>query len=214
MSSILRFSVTILLLAAAGGSLALRRFQGPESLAVPLLSIGEQIAGWTEVASQPAVGDALERLRPSEHLIRTYRKGENSLGLFIAYYSAQRAGRNMHSPRNCLPGSGWEIWDFESRTVEGLEGKQNINRLSIQNQGQRMVVYYWYQSAGGVVANEYLGKLRLIEDTVLRGRSSGALVRITTYDAPGVDEQVLRFASALIPQVDRCFNGRSDTRVE
>ena len=56
-------------------------------------------------------------LDPTSYLSRTYRKGSNDADLFIAFYAQQRAGESMHSPKHCLPGSGWEIWKHDSAPV-------------------------------------------------------------------------------------------------
>ena len=36
------------------------------------------------------------------------RTGAPVAGLYIGYYQSQRQGSSMHSPMNCLPGSGWQ----------------------------------------------------------------------------------------------------------
>ena len=43
----------------------------------------------------------------------------------------------------------------------------------------RQLVLYWYQERGRVVADEYWGKAYLVWDSVTRGRSDGALVRLS-----------------------------------
>jgi EpsI family protein len=123
----------------------------------------------------------------------------------VAYYAAQRAGESMHSPRNCLPGSGWDIWKYDAVGLPPPAEGRKINRFFIQNQGRRMRVYYWYQSRRRVVADEYLGKILLIRDTLLTGRTSGALVRLTVDDTPDTNEAVLAFAASLIGRLDPCF---------
>jgi EpsI family protein len=197
------------LLVGAAGAFAISLQHRPDTLAAPLATIGEEIAGWTHMSSQSPGAGILERMRPTEFLAKTYRKGDRNLSLFIAYYSEQRAGESMHSPRNCLPGSGWEIWKYDSALVAGRERAEKINRFFIQNQGKRMVVYYWYQSPGRIFADEYIGKLMLIRDTLITGRTAGALVRIVVDDVPDIDHQALDFAAGVMPQVTRCF--RSET---
>ena len=111
----------------------------------------------------------------------------------------------MHSPKHCLPGGGWEIWQLGSSTVPVNGRDVPINKYSIERSGVRNLMMYWYQSKDRIVASEYLGKLMLVKDTLLTGNTSGSIVRITLPDTPGAEEQGQRFAVQLIPQVQRCF---------
>ena len=111
----------------------------------------------------------------------------------------------MHSPKHCLPGSGWEIWKHGSALVPVRGAQFEINRYSIQNSGTRMLMYYWYQSKTRIVASEYLGKLLLARDTIMTGQTAGSIVRITLPDTPAANQEAVAFASKLIPSVERCF---------
>src|ERR1035438_4001616 len=99
---------TVLLL---GGTLATSRltaYRQADSLAKPLESIDWRVAGFTGVDNPALTDNVLEKLKPTAYLSRTYRKSALQADLFIAYYAQQRAGESMHSPKHCLPGSGWE----------------------------------------------------------------------------------------------------------
>jgi len=64
----------------------------------------------------------------------------------------------MHSPKHCLPGSGWEI-SGDPHDVNSCSGYDaTINRNVIQRDTDRMLVFYWYQSPDRVFASEYKGK--------------------------------------------------------
>ena len=54
------------------------------------------------------------------------------------------------------------------------------NRVVIQQGASRQLVYYWFQQRGRIITNEYLVKWYLFWDSLTRGRSDGALVRIIT----------------------------------
>lgn len=200
-------AIVLLLCGTLAASLLADR-RRPDSLAYPLDTIPSQIARWTQVDTQQFSARVLSKLLPTSYISRSYQKGTQQLGLFIGYYSEQRAGENMHSPKHCLPGGGWEIWKQDSAFVPVHGRPIRVNKYSIQNSGQRMVVFYWYQSRDRVIASEYFGKLVLIKDALLDGRTAGSIVRITLPDVPGCDEEGIAFAAALIPQVERCFGSR------
>ena len=177
----------------------------PESLRVPLDEITRQISGWAAVQDLKIEDYVLHALKATAYLSRTYRKGPSELNLFIAFYAQQRAGESMHSPKHCLPGSGWEIWRQDSAQIP-VDGKLvQVNQYSIENSGQRMLMFYWYQSKDRIIANEYLGKLLLARDTLLTGHTAGSIVRIILPDTPDFRDEGMGFAANLIPQVQRCF---------
>jgi len=196
-------TVSMLLLTLGAYGLSLRR--NPDTLAAPLDSIPTSIDGWIQSEVQQLPARTLGRLLPTSYLSRSYTKNGEQLGLFIAYYAQQRAGESMHSPKHCLPGSGWEIWNYGSVTFPLDNQQAKINQYFIQNSGQRKLVFYWYQSKDRIVADEYMGKVLLIRDTLLAGHTAGAIVRIVASDKPGTAEQALAFARDLVPEVERCF---------
>ena len=113
-----------------------------------------------------------------------------AVNLYAAYYGSQRKGASVHSPRTCLPGGGWQIADFAQHTVDGasVNGQPlRVNRALIKMGDAAQLVYYWFQQRGRVMTNEYLVKWYLFQDALLRGRTDGALVRLTTFVPPGGD---------------------------
>jgi len=194
--------------ALLGGTVAASRLSDqrkPELLAQSLNSIPRRIDGWVGVDAPPLDSNTLEVLRPTSYLDRAYRRGTDTASLFIAYYAEQRAGESMHSPKNCLPGAGWEIWDYSSSWVPVSGRNVEVNRYSIQNNTTRLVVLYWYQSRHRIVASEYLGKVLLIKDALLLGNTSGSIVRIMVSDRPESVEAGARLAAMIIPEMQRCL---------
>jgi EpsI family protein len=183
----------------------------PESLTQSLNTIPRSVEGWTLNQQTPLPRRILERLVLTDYVSRVYSKKAKQLGLFVAYYAEQRSGESMHSPKQCLPGSGWEIWRYGSVTVPLKDRQVVVNNYSIQKGGERNVVLYWYQSGPRIIASEYLGKMLLMRDALWNGRTDGALVRIVLPDQPGAVEEGVRFASALVPEIERCFGRPSLT---
>jgi EpsI family protein len=172
-----------------------------EPLAAPLENIGSRIADWELVAEAPLQKDVLDVLTPTSYLSRTYGRQGSNLALLIVYYANQRSGDSLHSPRNCLPGSGWEIWSYDTADVSAGNRRIPINSFGVQNGSYRMRVLYWYQSRKHIFASEYLGKLFLMRDSLLDGTASGSLVRITLADTAGDLHGGLQFAATLIPKL-------------
>jgi EpsI family protein len=176
-----------------------------EYLVKPLESIPSTIQGFAATNDPPLSDRVLSRILPSSYLSRTYRSGPDVLNLFIAFYEQQKAGESMHSPKACLPGAGWEIWNHGTVLVPVNGRKFEVNRYGVQKQGERMLVLYWYQSKRRIIASEYAAKILLVRDTLLEGGTAGALVRVILPDKPGALEQATDFASRIIPPVEACF---------
>lgn len=172
----------------------------------PLASLPRQIDGLegSDVAIAPQV---LEKLALTDYVERAYQAdGRRAVQLYIGFYVSQRTGATYHSPRNCLPGSGWQILDTGTTRVPGPAGQPvTVNEMVIGKGTDRMVAIYWYQDRGRVVANEYLAKVYLVWDAGTRHRSDGSLVRVlvpaTTEgdDLAVAREEARAFTGALMP---------------
>ena len=206
-SSFWRFGATVLLLGGTAYALRLASERPADKLVFPLSSVPMRVDGWAGKDSPPLDQPTLDVLLPTSYLERTYFRGADRLELFISYYAQQRAGEAMHSPKNCLPGAGWEIWNYGSVRVP-FEGQElTINRYSIQSSGERRVVMYWYQSKGRVIASEYLGKVLLIRDSILQGSTAGSIVRVIVPDTPESVQAGIEFSGKMIGELRRCFGG-------
>lgn len=176
-----------------------------DGLTQPLDTIGRTIQGFVGSENPPLDAQVLDKLKCSSYLSRTYVKDGVQADLFIAYYAQQRAGESMHSPKHCLPGAGWEIWDYGSTDIQASGRSFEVNKYSIENGGERRLVLYWYQSKGRIIASEYMGKILLARDALLQNSTAASIVRIIVPDRPGTLDYARGFAAGLIPQVQRSF---------
>jgi EpsI family protein len=179
--------------------------RNPSSLARPLDQIPMKLGPWTGAAQPEPQGRVLYLLQSTSTLSRTYSRNGRTLDLFIAYYAVQRAGESMHTPKNCLPGAGWEISKYDSADIP-LDGRvEKINKFTIQNSGARAMVLYWYQTRNRIIANEYKGKGLMLWDSITKGRSDGSVVKITLADQPGAAEDAVKFAGLVMSQMRTAF---------
>lgn len=137
-------------------------------------------------------------LRADDYLARDYTgpMGERA-SLFVAYFRSQRAGQTPHSPKNCLPGSGW-TWSAADTIAVKVAGRGQpiqINRYLVSKGGQRAVVLYWYQAQDRVVASEYRAALFTAWDALRYNRTDTELVRVVTPETAGGVDFVQTFFS-------------------
>jgi EpsI family protein len=153
----------------------------------PLDSIPLTLAGQVGIAD--TISDE-QRLAAgmTSYLFRYYEQTTSLLTVYVGYYDRQTQGKTIHSPRNCLPGSGWETLQQTQIPLTTTMGTVLVNRSLQQKGNQRALVLYWYQGRGRIAAGEYRVKWELLRDAALRGRTEEALVRVVVYLQPGASE--------------------------
>ena len=159
-------------------------------LAAPLLAFPFEIGNWQMAQEGNIDQETRDILRADDYLTRSYASPEGAANLFIAYFRTQRQGQSPHSPKNCLPGSGWE--QIESGRVDvPLTGGApiHINQYVVEKGQSQAVVYYWYQSQGRVIADEFAAKFFLVSDSIRHHRSDTALVRVWVQIVRGNTKQ-------------------------
>jgi EpsI family protein len=118
----------------------------------------------------------------SDYVARTYWKDSTiAFTTYVGYYDRQTQGKSMHSPRNCLPGAGWEILRSEQGTITAAGATHTVNKYLLKNGATQALVLYWYQGRGRIVASEYAVKWNLLRDAALKGHTEEALVRIVVF---------------------------------
>jgi EpsI family protein len=173
-------------LTAAAGAIARAERSEPVPPRAPLAQFPMQIDEWRGIQEPPFEASILRVLGVDEYLTRAYfRPDRSGVGLYIGYYRSQRQGDTMHSPLNCLPGSGWEPVSqtyaripIAGAAADGGPSEITVNRYVVQKGLDRQLVLYWYQAHGRVIASEYWSKFYLIRDAVRLNRTDGALVRV------------------------------------
>ena len=133
--------------------------------------------------------------------------------VYVGYYDRQAQGKTIHSPKNCLPGGGWEPLTSSIERIDTPLGRVPVSRYLIGNGPAKAVVLYWYQGRGRIEASEYVVKWNLLRDQALYGRSDEALVRIIVPVTDGAGEgaayeHAVRIARELAPAVDRALPPR------
>ncbi len=184
-----------------------------------LEEIPRQLGNW-HVVHEGLSSESASILRADSVLMRDYELSPGAqIRLFIAYYRTQRAGESMHSPRNCLPGSGWQPTSRSYFNADMGQGRMaGVNRYVIEKDGDRMLVVYWYQEHERIIANEYSGKLYLMWDAIRRHQRDGAIVRLSVPLRGGLSEeqaleQTKQFVGFAAPEITNVlFRTRAETR--
>jgi EpsI family protein len=150
-------------------------------------------------------------LKLDDYVMRRYADPSgHSIWLYIGYWETQRRGAQIHSPKHCLPGGGWE--PLEAKTVMIPVAAQatpfEVNHYIIQKDQYRQLVLYWYQSQGRAIASEVDAKVQLLKNALFHNRTDGALVRLISPVEGSVQETFARqmqYVQALYPLLGRYF---------
>jgi EpsI family protein len=142
----------------------------------------------------------------SDYVLRIFTTPDtvSAFSVYVGYYEQQTQGRTIHSPRNCLPGAGWEALSSRRQPLVIGSDTVMVNRYELANKTARALVYYWYEGRGRVEASEYRVKWELLRDAALTGRSEEALVRIVvplTERMTNPDSVAVSVGQMLVPTV-------------
>lgn len=150
----------------------------------PFREFPARLGNWHQVGpDQRFAPDVEALLRADDYVSRTYARPDGRMvSIYVGYYSTQRSGITYHSPLNCLPGSGWTLYDPARIGITQGDGSRSFdaNRFIVQNGNDREILIYWYQGRGRAVASEYWDKLYTVVDSTRKRRSDGAMVRLMT----------------------------------
>jgi EpsI family protein len=153
----------------------------------------------------------LGKLKTTDYLMRRYVDAAGRVvWLYVGYWDTQRKGAHPHSPQNCLPGSGWEPLEASRITVSLSPPLEpiTINSYLLQKDRDLQLVLYWYDAQGRPVAGEIPAKIEMLKSSVLRNRTDGALIRVSSMVHGSVaetSERLLAYVRTMYPALREHF---------
>jgi EpsI family protein len=202
----IRLWITVAILCGAFALLHTVSHGEPVVAHAPLEELPYTLGPWSG-EEHPLQERIVQAVSVSDYTNRLYFEPQAPpVQLYIGYYASQRTGDTIHSPKNCLPGAGWDPVRSGYAAVRLGSGQQIlVNEYVIQQDQKLQMVFYWYQGRGRVVASEYAGKLWMVTDAILRNRTDGALVRLITPMNDGEEParaRLVRFTEVLFPYLN------------
>lgn len=180
----------------------------PVALSQPFSAFPDRLEEWR---GQDLRYDARieDKLGVADYVSKIYRTdADRQAHLFVGFYPSQRHGEMIHSPKNCLPGNGWYIASRDAALIDvPSHAPFTANSFIVENGIDRQAVVYWYQQSGGrIVTNEYLGRAYLVLDSLTRNRSDAALIRVSVpveHEPKDAVETALAFIRVAYPALMR-----------
>ncbi|MDA3789503.1 MAG: EpsI family protein [Desulfobacula sp.] len=138
-----------------------------------------------------------------DYILANYRKTSREMvNLYVGFYQSQKEGDIIHSPKNCMPGAGWKITETSRETFKSNDTNIKVIKLLLQKGAEKQVVLYWFQSRGRIIASEYMQKIWLVIDSVIKQRTDGSFVRLispVTTDEETTVKVLKEFAKNIYP---------------
>jgi EpsI family protein len=189
-----------------------RTIERPETPDLSL--VPKSAAGYTGRDGQ-LEAESLRLLGADATLFRTYRKeGSLPIWLFLGYFGSQQERSQIHSPKHCYPGAGWNILREGIVVIDTAEGSLSAKRLVISDGLGIRIVVYWFSTPTGVVTDEFALKWYQTKKSLFGKPQESTFVRFSTAVPEGTDESaaeenLLHFIESITTAVDSVLGGQA-----
>jgi EpsI family protein len=177
----------------------------------PFTRFPNNLSGW--LAKEGRMESPFElTLGADDYLLVDFRRSaEQVVNVQVAYYETKQEGEMPTSRQVCASADGetvTEVTRAEIAAIGPAIPSLTVNRALVHKEGQRQLVYCWFELRGRRVANDLKVKWYRLWDALVKNRTDGALVRLATRVEPSeeagtADERLNRFVQAIRPELHR-----------
>jgi len=201
-----RYLIVIVLLSGTIFYSQLMSHGKPVPILKSLEDFPKQIGSWSGETHRFSQA-VYDKLGVDDSVLIDYKNdNEDTVSMYVGYYEDQKQGEIIHSPKNCMLGSGWQPIDISEIDISLDSRKISVTKLILEKSYQKMVVLYWYQSGNRAIANEYIQRFYFILDSIRYNRTNAAFVRFTSPvmsdDYENAVQLLERFIKKTIPILD------------
>jgi EpsI family protein len=195
---------------AVGGNV-IRATEPDRTLPLGLASVDVSALGAAHV-DEPLEPAFLEELRARDVLHRTYSpESDVPVWMFLGYFDRQKEGSQVHSPRHCYPGSGWNI---EAEPTWPAPWGGEVRSLVVHDGTERRLVLYWFQMQSRVEPDVMPLKLELARRAIVRGSQDVVFVSLSTpvdAELAHAAQRLAPFVRAVHSEIDRLYRERDES---
>jgi len=172
------------------------------------------IDGWQgkSIVTSQAV---LDTLQATTTVFSDYfRDSSTAVNLYVGYYDSLAKAKMSHAPQVCFTAQGWIMKKNDKVDIRLNGAVQKINRLLLEKDRERLLVYYWYQNEEDIYADLFWMKLNLLRKKLIQGKhfnGGNAFVRISTslnQDKKRAPDILQEFADKVVKELPKNFNTR------
>jgi len=172
---------------------------GISSLSTFPLKLGDW-QGKVDIVPQSTI----DMLNPDQLFSATYYNPQgHRVQLFFDYFSSSVSVGGVHSPRNCLPGSGWTILDVKPREININDKLFSGSRFHLRLGENKQVMDFWYVTRKGETANDFTFKLYTMICSLKLQPTDVAFIRFAAFDNAGSLQALDDFEKTFTPVIYR-----------
>jgi len=137
------------------------------------------IEGWKNSGLIQIDQRIVEELKLDGYVNNYFANSEGVVSLYIGYYLSSQKVSAAHSPLVCFPGQGWDLSDFEEKSVKVGDLTVNLMRIIATEPERKELLMYWFQAYEKTSPGEFLQKINTLLAKFVDGREDNAFVRVT-----------------------------------
>ncbi|MDH4158305.1 MAG: EpsI family protein [candidate division Zixibacteria bacterium] len=142
-----------------------------------------------------------KQLNPVDIFAANYVNDRGEIvNLVIDYFAGDKAG-GPHSPRNCLPGSGWAIESTAERKIPSGDRTIPAQRFALRLGNSGKVMDFWYITRYGETANDYALKFYTMLSSLTLHRTDVAFIRFVCNSDSTSLAAMDRFQQLFLPDI-------------
>lgn len=176
-------------------------------LSNPLGEFPDRLGQWRMTRNSEFDQRTLDVLKPTDYLAKRFTRPDGAVAdLYVGYHDGASQAGPLHSPKNCLPGSGWYEVSSERISVQMPDGNMDAVVAVYQNDTSFELFLYWFVAGGKFVADEFSLKIQEVVNSIRYGRRDASFVRISVPIVLGTEQankQALDFLNELYPVIIR-----------
>lgn len=179
MNNMKRFIIVYVLFAAAGLAIMFHR-DTDVPINKPFSEFPTQVKSWQLLNRGEFSANVLNVLKATDYLFSQYKSAEGkTVNLYIGYHSGGKGSGGIHSPKHCLPGSGWYETSTHRGVLDTTGGTINLVRAVYQKGDSKELFLYWFQVRDRSISDEYSLKISEIVNSALYRRRDASFIRVS-----------------------------------
>ena len=170
----------------------------------------KHIGDWDFSRANTFSSEIEKNLGADAYIDYVYQSQEKpEMEVLVSYFSSMHEGKQFHSPKNCMLGSGWESMVNKEIFINWHGNQESINFMMVRMGSQILYVAYWVQGRGRLMSSEYEERIYRVIDSLIKRRSDGAFVRVSLPGRPEdrnhAEQLLMEFTKDLAVAVDNCL---------
>lgn len=207
----------VVLVAGTGHIGSLMVVSHDKGMPAPRLSIPANLGPWQ--AATDFTDWRPRYAEPSAKMQQSYGKGDNKVGVYIAYYRGQTTERKLISSANILVASSDNVWSrvTSGRVTVPLAGS-DVDVLAtelLKRDRSRLMVWSWYWVDGQFTASDYRAKAYTAWSRLMGHGDDSAVVMVFVPKQVGQDTtaaSLKAFLADAVPVIGEALTRTSQAR--